>query len=89
MATATKKAKAAKPVTTRDVSGSTLDFLVYQDNGGSYHWEIVQDGGESLTRSAGFASHKEAERAARYVYDRAGVARFGPREAGERPPSGV
>jgi uncharacterized protein YegP (UPF0339 family) len=87
MATATKKARAAAPVTVREVSESSLEFLVYRDNGGGYHWEIVQDSGESLIHSVSFGSHEDAERAARYVYDRAGVARFGPQEADERQPT--
>jgi len=87
VATATKKARASRPSPVRDVSESSLEFLVYQDNGGSYRWEIVQRSGESLAHSVSFGSHEDAERAARYVYDRAGVARFGAREADERQPT--
>jgi hypothetical protein len=36
-----------------------------------------------------FGSHEDAERAARYVYDRAGAAAFGPQEVDERKPKGV
>ena len=67
MATATKKVRAAQPVArgARNVSESTsLEFLVQQDNGGDYHWEIVGKRGESLARSGSFASHDDAERAA-------------------------
>ena len=79
MATATKRVQAARPVarSRRDVSESTsLEFLVYQDNGGDYHWEIVGEGGETLAQSRSFASHDDAERAARCVHDGAGSARF-------------
>lgn len=79
MATATKKVHAARPVArgARDVSGSgSLEFLVQQNNGGDYYWEIVDDGGESLAQSGSFASHDDAERAARCVHDGAGSARF-------------
>jgi hypothetical protein len=44
MATATTKVHAARPVARRprDVSVSaSLEFLIYQDNGGDYRWEIV------------------------------------------------
>jgi uncharacterized protein YegP (UPF0339 family) len=84
MATATKKAQAARPVVRdrRDVSKSaSLEFLVHQDNGGEYHWEIVGESGESLAHSGTFASHEEAQRAARSVYRGAGEARFEPHVA--------
>jgi uncharacterized protein YegP (UPF0339 family) len=90
MATATKKTRAAA----RPVAGRTraepsvpvsLEFLVHQDNGGGYHWEIVAGDGASLAKSAGFASHEDAERAARRVKDEAGGARFEPGVVEERP----
>jgi uncharacterized protein YegP (UPF0339 family) len=87
MATAIKKGHGAAPVarSRRDVSGSTsLEFLVYQDNGGDYHWEIVGEGGERLAQSRSFASHEDAERAARCVHDCAGSARLEPRAGNER-----
>ena len=87
MATATKKVHAARPVArgARDASESaSLEFLVYRDNGGDYHWEIVGDSGESLAQSGSFASHDDAARAARCVYDRAGSARFELHLAEER-----
>ena len=87
MATATKKVHAARPVArgAPDVSESaSLEFLVHRDNGGDYHWEIVDGGGESLAQSGNFASHDHAERAARCVYDGAGSARFEPHVAEER-----
>jgi uncharacterized protein YegP (UPF0339 family) len=89
MATATKKVRAATPVAPGDVSESALEFHVYVDNGGSYHWEIVQDGGESLTHSGSFRCHEDATRAARFVYERAGRARFGAEEANEPQPTAV
>jgi uncharacterized protein YegP (UPF0339 family) len=85
MATATKKARVASSVSARDVSESSLEFLIYRDNAGSYHWEIVE-GSESLVHSVSFSSHEDAERAARHVYERAGLAHFGPSAAdGDRP----
>jgi hypothetical protein len=64
-------------------SGS-LEFLVHQDNGGDHYWEIVGERGESLAKSASFASYDDAERAARRVHDGAGSARFATRVAEER-----
>ena len=87
MATATKKVHAARLVArgARDVSEpASLEFLVHQDNGGDYHWEIVGEVGESLAQSGSFASHEDAERAARCVYDGAGSARFEPHVADQR-----
>jgi uncharacterized protein YegP (UPF0339 family) len=82
MATATKKVSPSTPVVRgarHDVSDPvSLEFLVHQDNGGDYHWEIVGERGESLTQSESFASHDDAERAARRVYDGVGSARFEP-----------
>ena len=85
MATATKRALAAKQVArgARRVSESaSLEFLVFADNGGDYHWAIVGDGGDSLAQSGSFASYDEAERAGRYVRDGAESARFERRATG-------
>jgi hypothetical protein len=87
MATATKKVHAARPVArdARDVSKpAPLEFLVQQDNGGHYYWEVVGERGESLAHSGSFASYDDAERGARRVHDGAGSARFGPHVARER-----
>jgi hypothetical protein len=79
MATATKKVHPARAIArdARDVfESASLEFLVHQDNGGDYYWEIVGERGESLARSGSFASHDDTVRAARCVYDGAGSARF-------------
>lgn len=69
----------------RDVSESaSLEFVIYQDNGGGYHWKIVGGAGESLAQSGSFASHDDAERAARRVYYGASSARFELHAAQER-----
>lgn len=47
-------------------------FAVFSDNGGRYHWEILAADGESLARSGGFSSEKEASKAARSVCTGAG-----------------
>lgn len=87
MATATKKVHAARPVarSRRDGSESeSLEFLVYRDNGGDYHWEIVGKGAERLAQSPSFASQADAERVARCVQDGAGSARFKARTGEKR-----
>jgi uncharacterized protein YegP (UPF0339 family) len=87
MATATKKVHAASPGarTRHQVSESaSLEFLVYQDNGGDYHWEIVGEGGESLAHSRSFVSREDAQRAARCVHDGAGSARLEPSAGKQR-----
>ena len=87
MATATKKVHAVRPAVrgARVVSESaSLEFLVYQDNGGDYHWEIVGEGGKSLTQSRSFASREDAERAARCVHDGVGSARLEAHAGKER-----
>jgi uncharacterized protein YegP (UPF0339 family) len=78
MATATKKvhtATAAIPAA-RVSEPASLEFLTSRDNGGNYHWEIVNSGGETLAHSDCFASQEDAERAARHVYEGVPSARF-------------
>jgi uncharacterized protein YegP (UPF0339 family) len=87
MATATKKVRATGGVArrARDGSGSaSLEFLVYRDNGGDFHWEIVGERGETLAQCGGFASYDDAEHAAWRVHDGAGSARFEPQVSDER-----
>lgn len=83
MATATKKVNPARSVGggSRGASKSTLKFLVQQDNGGAYHWEIVGERGEPLARSVSFVSYDEAERGALRVHDDAGSAPVKPHAA--------
>ena len=87
MATATKKVPAVKSGS-RTVGGSSasqsLDFLIYGDNEGGYHWEIVAANGESLAQSSSFPSHADAEVAARRLYEGVDAAPFELHTAGER-----
>jgi uncharacterized protein YegP (UPF0339 family) len=53
-----------------------MEFQVFRDDGGVYHWTIVAGSGECLAQSGSFASHADAERVARCVYEGAGSARF-------------
>jgi len=84
MATATKKGPAGgsrRPVADR----ASLAFVISQDNGGHYLWEIVDSGGNAVVQSGGFASRDEAERAAHDAHNSARLAHFGGREA-DAPP---
>ncbi len=84
MATATKKLDAARP-RGRGASPTSppasLTFVISQDNGGEYLWEIVDGDGKGLIRSGGFHCRDDAERAAHYVHDSARLAHFGPSDA--------
>jgi uncharacterized protein YegP (UPF0339 family) len=46
---------------------ASMKFLIYENNGGGYHWTIVADGGETLVQSESFASYEEAKQAAGIV----------------------
>jgi uncharacterized protein YegP (UPF0339 family) len=88
MATATKKSRAAGQLArrARDVRQSaSMEFLIFQDNGGAYHWTIVAGDGATLARSGSFASYDHAEQAARRVRDGAAAARFDARAGQARP----
>ena len=79
MATATKKARAARQVAggAGAVSESaSLEFLVFEDNGGGYHWAIVGGSDECLAQSGSFGSYEEAAHAGRYARDGAESAQF-------------
>jgi uncharacterized protein YegP (UPF0339 family) len=88
MATAIKKSRAAgrSPRRGREVRvPESMEFLVFEDNGGDYHWTIVAADGAVLARSAGFPSYDDAERAAQHVRDGAASARLERHPTGELP----
>ncbi len=88
MAAATKNGRAARRVTRRGsaVSASAaMEFRTFADNGGGYHWTIVDGAGESLVESGSFPSYDEAEQAARVVRDSAGAARLEGRAPDDPP----
>ena len=62
---AIRKARAAENAGPEPAS---MKFVVFEDNGGAYHWTIVADSGETLVRSASFPTHDEAAQAARVVH---------------------
>jgi uncharacterized protein YegP (UPF0339 family) len=89
MATAIKEAGEPRQVARRtgalSKSASTR-FLIFEDNGGGYHWRIVAGDGATLAHSAGFVSYGDAERAARHIRDKAGSASFEPNAGVGQPP---
>jgi uncharacterized protein YegP (UPF0339 family) len=70
MATATKKAR---------TNAVPMEFLIDEDNGGEYHWTLLDRDGIRLARSSSFASYERTEDAARAVLTGAGAARLEPR----------
>ncbi|MGZ6565643.1 MAG: hypothetical protein ACXVH1_40025 [Solirubrobacteraceae bacterium] len=84
MATATKKARAATGATRGMVVASdsvSMEFLVVEDNGGAFHWTLMDRDGSSLARSPSFTSYEDTEDAARVVLANAGSARLDRRAA--------
>jgi uncharacterized protein YegP (UPF0339 family) len=82
MGTAPKKSCAAgelaRPARDRRVPPS-MEFVIFEDNGGAYHWRIVAGDGAILAQSGSFASYDDAEQAAQRVRDGAASARFNRR----------
>jgi uncharacterized protein YegP (UPF0339 family) len=79
MATATQKGRAPKGIG-RGAEGASesasMEFLIVEDNGGKYHWTLLNGEGESLARSPRLVSYERAENAARVVLAGAGSARL-------------
>jgi hypothetical protein len=61
-----------------------MEFVIFEDNAGDYHWEIVGTDGV-LARSGSFASHEETAQATRRFRDGAGSALFDRRSAAADP----
>jgi uncharacterized protein YegP (UPF0339 family) len=88
MATATKHARAGHQVARNagaPFKQASMEFLVFEDNGGDYYWRIIAGNGETLAESVSFASFEDAEQAARRVREGVGSASFEPRAGGDRP----
>jgi uncharacterized protein YegP (UPF0339 family) len=62
-----------------------MKFLVFEDNGGGYHWTILASSDETLVRSASFATYEDAKQAACVVHAGAASASFEP-VGGDAPP---
>jgi uncharacterized protein YegP (UPF0339 family) len=58
-----------------------MEFLIVEDNGGKYHWTLLDREGESLARSPRLVSYEQAENAASVVLAGAGSARLVRRAA--------
>jgi uncharacterized protein YegP (UPF0339 family) len=79
MATASKKSRASKQLArppARVHALAPMEFLIFEDNGGSYHWKILADDGSTLGQSGDFRSCDAAEQAAQQICDGAASARF-------------
>ena len=79
MATATQKSRATRQAHRRAApvaESAALTFLVFEDNGGSYHWTLLGTDGESLARSTPYATHEQAAHAALVARDSSGTARL-------------
>jgi uncharacterized protein YegP (UPF0339 family) len=85
MATATKKARATTTHASRGAvvasESVSMEFLIVEDNGGDYHWTLLDRDGNSLARSPSFASYEHTEDAARVVLAGARSARLDRRAA--------
>jgi uncharacterized protein YegP (UPF0339 family) len=84
MATASKKSRASKQLArppARVHALAPMEFLIFEDNGGSYHWNILADDGSTLGQSGDFPSYDAAEQAAQQICDGAASARFRPHES--------
>ncbi|MGO9819164.1 MAG: YegP family protein [Solirubrobacteraceae bacterium] len=55
---------------------ASIKFLIFEDNGGDYHWRILAHDGAPLAQSVSFASYDDAEQAAQRVSKAAASARF-------------
>jgi uncharacterized protein YegP (UPF0339 family) len=87
MATATKTPAADRLARRPPTVGApaSLQFVIFEDNGGAYRWRILSGDGATLAQSGSFASYARAEDAARRVRDGAASARF-DRRAGDVSP---
>jgi uncharacterized protein YegP (UPF0339 family) len=93
MPTATKKSRAAGRLPRRahevrppaSMKVPSMEFVIFEDNGGDYHWTLVAADGATVAGSGGFASSDDAEQAAQRVRDAAASARF-ERRATEATP---
>jgi uncharacterized protein YegP (UPF0339 family) len=79
MTTATKKSRAPARLAhdAPDTSASEpLEFLIFEDNGGNYHWKIDTGDGATLALSGSYVSYEDAGRAVQRVRVGAASARF-------------
>ncbi len=87
MATAAMKARANTGATGGTVvapESVSMEFLIVEDNGGHFHWTLLDRDGNNLARSPSHASHEDTEDAALVVLAGAGSARLDRRAATDR-----
>jgi uncharacterized protein YegP (UPF0339 family) len=78
MATANKKSRASRELARppgRVHGPAPMEFVVFEDNRGSYHWKILAGDGSTLGQSGDFNSHAAAEQAAQQICNGAASAR--------------
>jgi uncharacterized protein YegP (UPF0339 family) len=88
MATANKKSRASRQLALRSAREhvpAPMEFLIFEDNGGSYHWRILAGDGTTLGQSGDFPAYRDAEQAARQIRDGAASARLERRASGTGP----
>jgi uncharacterized protein YegP (UPF0339 family) len=86
MATATTKAGATNGADRSQVVATesmAMEFIIVEDNGGDYHWSILDLDGNNLAWSPSFTSYERAEDAAGVVLAGVGSARLDRRVAPE------
>jgi uncharacterized protein YegP (UPF0339 family) len=87
MGTAPKKSRAAQLA--RRAAGANVpastEFVIFEDNSGSYHWKLCAGDGAILAQAGGFVSYEEAKQAARVVRSGAAAAQFEPRAVAAVP----
>ncbi|MGH2884056.1 MAG: YegP family protein, partial [Solirubrobacteraceae bacterium] len=79
MATALNKSRAASQLARqarRRRVEQSMQFVIFEDNGGAYHWTLIAGDGTTLAQSESFASYEDAEQAGRRVREGAALARF-------------
>ena len=88
MATATKKPRAVSQRARRARNvrvAQSMQFVIFEDNGGAFHWRIVAGDGATLAQSGSFASYDSAEQAAHCVRDGTASAHLDRRADEVRP----
>lgn len=86
MATASKKSRASRQLARPPVHvPAPMEFLIFEDNAGSYHWRILADDGTTLGQSGDFVSYDDAEQSAQEIRDGAASACLERRASGTGP----
>ena len=87
MGTAPRRSRAAQ-LASRAADANvpaSMELLVFEENGGAFHWAIVAATGDHLVPSATFVCYEEAKQVARVVRSGAVTAPFENRKADPAP----